>query len=59
MRLPRPYSAYFELANGDKVPIHDKWDHYEKVPFCGDFTTNENNTIPAMLVSSLIIIFCD
>ena len=38
--------GYFELNNGTKLPIHERWQE-EKVAFCNDFAQNENNTIDA------------
>ena len=46
--------GYFELSDGKKVPIYDRWDDM-RVPFCNDFTTNANNTKEALLVSQIIL----
>lgn len=51
--------GYFELSDGKKIPIHERWDHWEEVPFCDDFTPNENNTADVLLVSSLGVINYD
>ena len=43
--------GYFELSDGKKIPIHDRWEGYDKVAFCDDFVESENNTIETGLVS--------
>ena len=45
--------GYYEHSDGRKTPIED-WGHH--VPYCDDFTTNNNNTEVALYVSSLGII---
>ena len=45
--------GYFELSDGSKHPIRDRWSGYEEVAFCDDFTANVSNTKEALLVSQI------
>ena len=40
--------GYLELPDGKKVPVTEE---FGKIPFCDDFTTNQENTIEAYAVS--------
>jgi predicted small lipoprotein YifL len=44
--------GYLELPNGDKVAVTEE---FGKIPFCDDFTTNEENTVEAYAVSLHLI----
>ena len=46
--------GYLELPSGEKVPVTEE---FGKIPFCEDFTQNEENTIEAAAVRLLIKCF--
>ena len=47
--------GYFELPDGERVPIHDRWDGYDTVEFCDDFTANATITKEALPVGHVIV----
>ena len=40
--------GYLQLTNGTRIPLKEE---YEDIPFCGDFASGDENTVPAMIVS--------
>ena len=43
--------GYLELPNGKKEPVTEE---FGKIPFCDDFTQNEENTIEAYAVRRML-----
>ena len=46
--------GYLEKPDGEKVPVTEE---FGKIPFCDDFTDNQENTIEALTVNTLFIIY--
>ena len=40
--------GYLEMMNGTRIPLKEE---YEDIPFCGDFASGDEFTVPAMMVS--------
>ena len=40
--------GYLQLINGTRIPLKEE---YGNIPFCDDFASDEEMTVPAMIVS--------